>query len=292
MPGAQKPFARIDLAALVLVAVVWGVNNLAAKHAVASLPPLFAAGVRFAVVSLVLIGWLRPVAQWRMLAGVALLGGPIHFGIQNLGLALARNLTPMVIAMQLWIPCSALFAALALGERIGWRRGGGIAAAFAGVAVLAFDASLIDQITPLALIATAAAAYGASAVLVRRAGPIHPLTFQAWIALACWPCLLLASATFEPDALSRAAKAPWTAWAALAFGAFGSSIVANALMFSLVQRYEVSRTTPFLFLSPVVGIGLGITVLGDPATPRIALGAGLTILGVALAALAERRPAR
>ena len=70
------------------------------------------------------------------------------------------------------------------------------------------------------------------------------------------------------------------------------SVVANALLFHVVQRYEVSRTTPYLFASPVVAIGLGAVILHDPITPKIALGAGLTIAGVALAALAERRSIR
>lgn len=289
MHETVKPFAPRDVAALILIAVIWGVNNLAAKYAVQHVPPLFAAGVRFALVSVALVMWLRPVANWRLLVGVALLSGPLHFGVQYVGLALARDLTPMVIAMQLWIPCSALFAALWLKERIGWRRGAGIAAAFAGVIALAFDVSVMGQVGALLLVAAAAAAYGAAAVLVRRGDAIHPLTFQAWIALACWPTLSAAAGVFEPQALAAARVAPWPVWAAIAFGALASSVIANALMFQLVQRYEVSRTTPFLFLSPIVAIGLGVVVLHDPITPQIVIGSALTIAGVALAALAERR---
>lgn len=288
----MKPFDPRDIAALVLIAVIWGVNNLAAKYAVHEVPPLFVAAARFAIVSLALVMWLKPVANWQTLALVAVLSGPLHFGIQFAGLALAHDLTPMVIAMQLWIPCSALFAALWLKERIGWRRGAGIAAAFAGVVALAFDASVVRQLWPLALVAVAAALYGAAAVLVRRAGAIHPLTFQAWIAVATWPTLLPVSLVVEPEPLARAADASWLVWAAVLYGALASSVVANALLFRLVQTYEVSRTTPFLFLSPVVAIGLGVAVLNDPITPQIVLGAGLTIAGVALAALAERRLGR
>ncbi|MBU6371595.1 MAG: DMT family transporter [Alphaproteobacteria bacterium] len=288
----MKPFAPRDVAALVLIAVIWGINNLAAKYAVEHVPPLLVAAIRFAVVSAALVVFLKPVANWRALAVIAILSGPLHFGIQFAGLALAHDLTPMVIAMQLWIPCSALFAALWLKERIGWRRGAGIAFAFAGVAALAFDDSVLRQIGPLAMVGLAAALYGAAAVLVRRAGTIHPLTFQAWIAAATWPTLFPASLALEPDGFARAAAAPWTVWAAIAFGALFSSVVANALLFRMVQKYEVSRTTPFLFLSPVVAIGLGVVILHDPITPQIVLGAGLTIAGVALAALAERRFAR
>jgi O-acetylserine/cysteine efflux transporter len=57
----------------------------------------------------------------------------------------------------------------------------------------------------------------------------------------------------------------------------------------LVQRYEVSRTTPYLLMTPVVSFALAAWILGDQITWQILLGAGLTMAGVVLVALAERR---
>jgi O-acetylserine/cysteine efflux transporter len=78
-------------------------------------------------------------------------------------------------------------------------------------------------------------------------------------------------------------------WFFIAFGAIVSSIVANAFMFRLVQRYEVSRTTPYLLMTPVLTFVLAAIVLGDQITPQILIGASATLAGVALVALAERR---
>jgi len=287
---ARTPIAPVDFAALGLIAVVWGVNNLLAKIAVDSMPPLLTAALRFAIVLVALAPFLRPPkGGWRELIVVALLTGPLHFALQYAGLRLAHDLSPMVIAMQLWIPASVGFAALWLGERIDTRRLAGIGAAFGGVAAMAMDPAVFTQLGPLTLVALAAASYGAGAVLVRRAPPMHPLTFQAWIAAISCPVLLAGSALTESGQLDAMRTAHWTIWAAIAFASLASSIAASALMFRLVQRYEVSRTTPFLFISPVVGVGLGVAVLGDPLTWQFGLGAGLTLLGVALVALAERR---
>lgn len=60
-------------------------------------------------------------------------------------------------------------------------------------------------------------------------------------------------------------------------------------MFRLVQKYEVSRTTPYLLLTPVISFTLAALILGDRITPQILLGAALTIAGVILVAVAERR---
>ncbi len=112
---------------------------------------------------------------------------------------------------------------------------------------------------------------------------------QAWIALASAPTLLLASLAFEPGHASAISEASWFAWACVAFGALVSSIVANAFMFQLLQKYEVSRTTPYMLLTPIVSFSLAALVLGDEITPRILTGAGLAMAGVALVAWAERR---
>jgi O-acetylserine/cysteine efflux transporter len=285
-----QPIAPIDLASLALIAVVWGVNNLLAKIAVDALPPLLAAGLRFAVVLVVLAPLLRPPkGGLAMLALVAVLTGFVHQGIQYAGLAMAHDLAPMVIAMQLWIPASVGFAALWLGERAGPWRLAGIGAAFAGIVAMAVDPVVFRQLPALALVAGAAAIYGAAAVLVRRSPPLNPLTYQAWIALFATPGLLGASALFETGQMEAVRTAPWGIWAAILFAGLASSVAANALMFQLVQRYEVSRTTPFLFISPVIGVALGVIVLGDPLTWQFLLGAVLTLAGVALVAMAERR---
>ena len=112
---------------------------------------------------------------------------------------------------------------------------------------------------------------------------------QAWIALSTAPLLGLGSVAFEHDWLAQARSASWLAWACVVFGAVMSSIFANVLLVRLVQKYEVSRTTPYLLLTPLISFALGAIVLGDPVTWRIALGAAASLAGVALVALAERR---
>ena len=289
-PPLRTQIAPADFLALAAIAMIWGFNNLLAKLAVDAIPPLMTAALRFAIVLVALSPFLRaPKTGWGGLLRVAVLTGPLHFGLQYTGLAMAHDLSPMVIAMQLWIPASVGFAAVWLKERAGPWRLAGVGAAFAGVAAMALDPAVFSQFGALALVAVAAGCYGAGAVLVRGAPALHPLTFQAWIAALAFPVLLTASLAFEHGQIAAMQRASWPIWASIAFAAVVSSIGANALMFRLVQRYEVSRTTPFLFVSPLVGVGLGVAVLGDPLTWQFFLGAALTLAGVAMVALAERR---
>jgi O-acetylserine/cysteine efflux transporter len=288
----SRAFAPLDLLQIVAVATIWGVNNVAAKIALLSFPPLITVAIRFAIVLIALAPWIRspPRQGLPLLMLMLLCVGPLHFGIQYFGLHLAADLAPMVVAMQLWAPASVVFAALVLGERVGALRWAGVALAFAGVASMNFDPAVFAQIAPLTLVAGAACMYGFGAVLVRKIGAsTNPWVMQTWIALLSAPTMLGASAVFEHGQLEALRAAPWYAWACVAFGAIVSSIVANAFMFRLVQRYEVSRTTPYLLITPVISFALAALVLGDHITARIIAGAAATLAGVALVALAEGR---
>lgn len=288
----NRPIAPLDFLQLVAVALIWGVNNVLAKIALRELPPFLVIGGRFAIV-LLLIGWtIKPIprAKWPAFALMLCCVGPLHFGIQFVGLSMARDLAPMVVAMQLWAPGSVVFAMALLGEHASRLRLAGVGIAFAGVAAMTFDPVVFAQWGALALVGTAACAYGLGTVMVRWIGSdMDVWSMQAWIALACTPTMIAATLLFEPNAAQAAAHASWFVWAAIAFAGIVSSIGANAMIFRLVQRYEVSRTTPYLLATPAISFTLAGLWLGDHITARIVLGAAITMSGVALVALAERR---
>jgi O-acetylserine/cysteine efflux transporter len=286
-----RAFAPIDLLQLVVVPLIWGVNNVAAMLAVREMPALLVAGLRFAIVLACLVWMLRPLPRGRVWAFLAMLAcvGPVHFGVQYVGLGLARDLAPMVVAMQLWAPASVACAALLLGERVSALRWLGVGVAFSGVVAMTFDPVVFSQWGALVLVGSASLIYGLGTVLVRRlSGAMDAWAVQAWIALTSAPTLLLASFTFERGHGDAVGEASWLAWGCVLFGAVASGLVANAFMFRLLQKYEVSRTTPYMLLTPVVSFSLAVFVLGDVITVRILAGAGLAMLGVALVALAER----
>jgi O-acetylserine/cysteine efflux transporter len=290
--AAPRAFAPLDLLQLLSIALIWGVNNIFAKIAVDALPAMMTVALRFLIVLVCLAAWLKPPPRENRLLFFAMLFcvGPLHFGIQYVGLKLATDLPPMVVVMQLWAPASVVFAALLLKENVSPLRWGGVAVAFLGAALLNFDPTVFAQGWALLFVATASCCYGLGTVLVRRLGRgLDPWATQAWIALMSAPTLSVASLAFEHDHVAEAQRAHWSVWFFIAFGAIVSSIVANAFMFRLVQKYEVSRTTPYLLMTPVITFTLAAVVLGDTITPNIIAGAATTMIGVALVALAERR---
>jgi len=292
MSPSSRALAPLDLAQILAVAGIWGLNNIAAKIVLLHLPPLLSVAVRFLVVLVALVPWLRwpPRDRWPLLLLTLFCVGPLHFGVQYTGLAMAHQLAPMVVAMQLWAPASVVFAALLLRERVGVLRWAGVAMAFLGAASMNFDPAVFAELVPLSIVALASAIYGLGTVLVRKLGASHsPWVLQAWTAMLAAPTMLTGSLLFENARYAQAFASPWYVWVLVAFGGIGSSIVASALLFRLVQRYEVSRTTPYLLLSPVISFSLAPLILGDHITVRILIGAAATLGGVLLVAIAERR---
>lgn len=292
MSTPARAFAPLDLLMLLSIALIWGVNNILAKVAIDALPPMLMVACRFAIVLALLAMLIKPPPRGRLPMFLAMLAliGPVHFGVQSIGLKLATDLPPMVVAMQLWAPCSVVFAALLLKERVSPLRWAGVGLAFLGAASLNFDPVVFAQGWALLLVVAASASYGLGTVLVRLiGGGLDPWATQAWIALITIPTMSVGSALFETNQLEEARNAHWSIWLFIIFGAVVSSIVANAFMFKLVQKYEVSRTTPYLLLTPVITFALSAFVLGHRITPQILIGGMVTLTGVALVALAERR---
>jgi O-acetylserine/cysteine efflux transporter len=233
-----------------------------------------------------------PHGQWPRLVAVCLLNGALHFGLNFMALRQAGDISSVAIALQSYVPMSALLAVWLLGERIGWRTGAGIGLAFGGVLVLGFDPLVLDA--PAALLTTLAAAFALAlgTVLMRGLRNIGAFELQAWTAVFGIPFLLVLSAAFESGQLASISSAGWGHWGAVAYSGLAASLVGHGLLFWLVQRHPVSQITPYLLLTPIIAIALGVLVWGDRPGPKLVIG-GLMVLGgvmlIALRAIARRR---
>lgn len=289
--GPAKPHALSlpEIAAIVAVIVIWGVNNAAAKVATESLSPLLVGAVRFAIAAACLVWFVRPpFPDWKSLAIIVVLGGPVHYGLVYLAFWLAHDVSPVSVATQLWIPFTALFAFLILGERLSRLALGGLIVAFLGVAWMALDPHAIQDWKAILVGIVASSAWAVTTVIARRTTSIPPLKMQGLLALVALPGLALGSAVFETGQVEALRQAPPFVWLCLLWAGMVSSVLATSLVFWLVQRREAGRVTPYLLATPVVSIALGWAFLGDVLTVQILTGAALTMAGVAVVALAER----
>lgn len=292
MTSHRTPFTLAEWGAIGVILLVWGLNNVAAKVATEVLPPLFMGGARFAVALLLLIPFLRPPwPPWRTILPLLLAAGPLHFGLVYIAFAMVEDLSPIVVALQLWIPMTALLSWLLLKEPMPWLAVVGMGISFAGVAYMSLDPHARASLPGLAVSVAASLLWAFATVFMRKAPSVKPLKMQAYTSLTAAPVLLAGSFAFEPGAVQKGLEAGWFIWALIVFAAVASTIGATALLFWLVQRREASRVTPWFLLTPVVSCSLGVVALGDVLTPQVLVGGVASLAGVALVALTERRNA-
>ena len=91
------------------------------------------------------------------------------------------------------------------------------------------------------------------------------------------------------DALRNAS---WAAWGGALYAALLSSLFGHGAFYWLVQRHPVSTLTPYLLLTPVLAIGLGIVFWGDQPGPRLYLGGAMVLAGVLIIAVRAKQKAR
>jgi len=290
-PASDKsPFTLAEWGAIGAILLVWGINNAAAKVATLYLPPMLMGGLRFLVALAFLFPFIRPpFPEPRKLLAIVLLTGPIHFGMIYVAFGMAEALSPLVVASQLWIPFTAIFAWRMLGETMRLPAVMGLVIAFVGVAWMSLDPHAARDLPAIVLIVFAGACWAVATVLVRKTPGIKPLKMQGMTALLAAPILLALSFIFETGQVERMRAAPPIAWVAVMFAAVVSTVGASALLFWLVQRREAGRVTPYFLLTPLVSCTIGILFLGDKLTPQLLIGGGATMVGVALVALTEKR---
>ncbi|MBB5207586.1 DMT family transporter [Chiayiivirga flava] len=276
------------------VCVMWAINFLTSAIALKEFPPLLFTALRFAPLALLLIPWMKPPArgQWPRLIAVALCIGVLHFGLSFWALQLAGNLSSPAILMQSYIPMSAVLAVIVLGERVGWRTWSGIGVSFLGVLVLGFDPIVLQAPMSMALMLVSAFFLALGTVLMRRLSGVNAFAMQGWTAVFAFAPLLLWSAVVEHGQMEALRTASWAAWGGVVYAALLSSLFGHGLFYWLVQRHPVSTLTPYLLLTPVIAIGLGIMFWGDEPGPRLYLGGAMVLAGVLVISVRAKQKAR
>ncbi|CAN5396570.1 EamA family transporter [soil metagenome] len=285
----HTPLSLPEIGAILAIIVIWGVNNAGAKVATEHMSPLLVGALRFGIATVCLVGFIRPpFPDWKSLIIIVLVGGALQYGLVYTAYWLARDVSPVTVANQLWIPFTSLFAFLLLGERLGRPALLGMVVAFLGVGWMTLDAHALQDWRAILVGIAAGAAWALTTVVARRTTSIPPLKMQGLLAAGTLPVMAFGSAVFEHGQVEAARAATPIVWAAILWAGVVSSVIATTLLFWLVQRREAGRVTPYLLATPVVSILIGWGLMGDVLTPQILTGSAIAMAGVAVVALAER----
>jgi drug/metabolite transporter (DMT)-like permease len=292
--GRKHHLDGVAIASLLLCSTLWGLNQVAAKVAMAEIPPLAQAAARSLGAALLVLAWSR----WR---GIALWAsdGTWRGGL-SAGALFAVEMACIFIGllftsasrMAVFIYLSPFVVALGMpfiarGERLAPLQWLGLATAFAGVAwafaegfaptaaagprqwlgdTLGVAAALLWGATTLTIRATTLAnAPAEKTLLYQLAVSGVLLALAAWLAGERWP-----------------SHVGTLAWSSLAFQTVIVTFASYLLWFWLVRHYPATRIAAFTLLTPLAGLIAGVGLLGEPLTLRLAVAVAAVVGGIAL----------
>jgi O-acetylserine/cysteine efflux transporter len=288
--ASARPHMTLSmLGTLLVVTVIWGFNFAVVKTGLNLMPAIAFVSLRFAVVGLLLLPWLKwPGRRTGDLVALSVLLGVIHFSLMFTGMR-GLDVATASIAIQLQVPFAAILAAIFFNEKLHWRRLTGMAIAFAGVVLIAGEPRLAGNLVPLFLVIAAACTWAGANIQIKRIGDdVDVLSLNGWVALLAAPQLALLSWAVEDGQFAAIAASDWRLWASIAFQALLVTIFGYAVWYQMMRRFSVNQVMPFTLLVPLFGVLSGVIFFDDQLTVLMLIGGLCTILGVAIITI--RRP--
>ncbi|MCU8593544.1 EamA family transporter [Streptomyces sp. A13(2022)] len=278
----------------VLVAAVWGVNFTVVEIGLDHFPPLLFSALRFlaaALPAVLLVG--RPKVAWKWIVGVGLVLGVAKFGLVFVGMDAGMPAGLSSLVLQIQAVFTAVIAAAVLGERPSRVQALGMLVAVAGIGVAAVDEGASGPLGAFVMVVGAAAAWGVSNVLTRKAAPPDALNFMVWVStVPVLPLLALSLLTEGPaDDLAALRGLDWQGAGTILFVAWVSTVFGFGAWGWLLRRHPASTVAPFSLLVPVFGMSSAALFLGESVTVPRWCAAALLVGGVALTTLTPSRRA-
>ncbi len=290
MTDAPETRPALVRASLLAVQVLFGINYLVSKDIVSVLPPAAWAVLRssaaFAIVAVIALAGRRRLPPRR---DVFILAIAAQFGVVlNQGLfleGLARTTVGHSALLCAQIPTFVLvFSVLARQETLTLRKGLGLIAGLAGVAVLLqadrfrFDsATLAGDLLTLANAASFAVYLVLSRRLMARNDPLAATAvvfFFGALGMLAWGGRSLGG--IDPAAFDAGL------WTAMAYAVVGATVATYFLNMWAVKRVVATRLALYIFLQPVIAAALGVALRGEAVTPRFVTATALVFTALLL----------
>jgi drug/metabolite transporter (DMT)-like permease len=268
--------------------LLWSTGFIVAKYASPHAPPLAFLLWRYATVVVVLLPiilasgapWPRNAATWLHVAVVGVLLQATYLG--GVWWAIAEGMpagaSALIVGLQ---PLLTAFLAGAVGERATARQWVGLVLGFAGVALVLSDRLTLQGVglAPLAVNVLALAGITAGTLYQKRFGVGVDLrtgsAIQFGASFLVTAPLVLASGNWRVDFAAEF-------WLALAWSVLVLSLVAMALLLTMIRRGRTTEVASLMYLTPPATALLAWALFDEALGPLAWAGVLVAMSGVAL----------
>jgi len=254
----------------------------------ADVPPLVFVAIRFLLVIIPAIFFIRPPAiGWRNILAIGAFLSLGQFALLYLALALGMPAGLASLLLQTQVVLSVIVSAIVLRERPTRRQLAGIIVGMAGLTVVVVGHSAAAPWLPLVVTMLAALAWAIGNVLSRRAKAASGLSLVVWSGLVVpIPSLALALIVDTPAVvIDSIVNISLVAILSTLYTAVAASLIGYGIWNSLLARYPTSSVVPFTLLIPIIGILAAWVVQGEEPTASELIGGAIMLAGLAAAVI-------
>ncbi|MEA2842093.1 MAG: hypothetical protein QOF41_3423 [Methylobacteriaceae bacterium] len=290
MQHSVRPLDPIGTLIIFGLCASWGLNQVAAKVALADIPPLTQAAWRSVGATIVLgaIGiWREPTLFARDRTLVAGIVCGVCFALEFVALYVGLQWTSATHAV-LFLYSAPFFVALGLplitpSERLSSLQWAGLALSFIGVALALGVSGQISREMLIGDLLTllAGALWGATTLIIkatrlRAARPIKALLYQLAVSAIVLGLGILVFRERMPTQVSA------ISWGSLAYQTLWVVCITYTSWFWMISHYRAGELSAFTFLTPIFGVAAGHFLLGDAIAPGFAIAVALVAGGILL----------
>ncbi len=276
---------------MVLLCLIWGLQQVAIKAVAADIPPVLQVSVRSGVAAVLVLLFTRMFSRDQWLEGVAFRSGLlVGFLFATEFMLVAEGLRwTSASHMVVFMYTAPLFAAIGLHlrlpeERLNPRQWFGMALAFAGLLITflltpqARNEAIPNQLLGDLLGLCGGFAWGMTTVAVRvsrlsEAPPTQTLFYQLFGGFI----FLMPVAFFTNQITFNSTP---MVWASLGFQTLVISCATYFTWIWLMRKYLTGRLGVLSFMTPLFGVLLGILLLDEPLEPTFLAGSALALSGL------------
>ena len=248
------------------IVVLWGLNFVALKIAVLSLPPIFLAGLRFLLISIPWIFFVeKPKVSKRQFITLPITLGVLQYSLLYYGMStgLSAGLSAVILQTQSFF--TVIMSTILIKEKLRLNEILGLLIGALGVMILLINNNGDFKIEAVLIILAAAISWGIANIQLKNLGNVNMVSFLIWISPFAAIVLFIISFILEYDLVLNIdfSNVEIKVFLSIFYTAYLSTVIGFTMWQYLLNKYKSVQITPYGLLVPVTGSIFGYIILSE-----------------------------
>ena len=248
------------------IVVLWGLNFVALKIAVLSLPPIFLAGLRFLLISIPWIFFVeKPKVSKKQFITLPITLGVLQYSLLYYGMStgLSAGLSAVILQTQSFF--TVIMSTILIKEKPRLNEILGLLIGALGVMILLINNNGDFKIEAVLIILAAAISWGIANIQLKNLGNVNMVSFLIWISPFAAIVLFIISFILEYDLVLNIdfSNVEIKVFLSIFYTAYLSTVIGFTMWQYLLNKYKSVQITPYGLLVPVTGSIFGYIILSE-----------------------------